>query len=117
MDTEEFVLIALTRSDKGRLKQRAFLEGEDWMVQWNFLSRLVYTAMRMERGEPVAQNSARFVRFLENGCAAHHLSYRESAVLSFHHWLGLDLSLHEVRTRISEFPITLVSDNGRQYEF
>ena len=117
METDEFVLIALTSSETGRLKQRALLEGEDWMVQWNFLSRLVYTAMRMERGEPVAPNSARFVRFLENGCASHQLSYRESAILSFHHWLGLDLSLREVRTRISEFPIFLVSDSGQRFEF
>ena len=117
METDEFVLIALTSSETGRLKQRALLEGDDWMVQWNFLSRLVYTAMRMERGEPVAPNSSRFVRFLENGCASHQLSYRESAILSFHHWLGLDLSLREVRTRISEFPIFLVSDSGQRYEF
>ena len=117
MQTEEFVLIELSRADRQRLKQRALLDGEDWLVQWEFLSRLVYTAMLLDRGEIVNQPYARFVDFLENGRKTHHLSYRESAVLAFYSWLDLDLTVQELRVRISEFPLFLVGESGTRYEF
>lgn len=117
MQTEEFVLIELSRADRQRLKQRAMLDGEDWLVQWEFLSRLVYTAMLLDRDEAVNQGHARFVHFLENGRKAHGLSYREAAVLAFYSWLDLDLTLEEARGRISEFPLFLVGESGTRYEF
>ena len=117
MQTEEFVLIELSRADRQRLKQKALLDGEDWLVQWEFLSRLVYTAMLLDRGESVSQPYARFVDFLENGRKTHNLSYRESAVLAFYSWLDMDLTLQEIRVRISEFPLFLVGESGTRYEF
>ena len=117
MQTEEFVLIELSRADRQRLKQKALLDGEDWLVQWDFLSRLVYTAMLLDRGEVVSQPYARFVNFLENGRKIHNLSYRESAVLAFYSWLDMDLTLQEIRVRISEFPLFLVGESGTRYEF
>ncbi len=117
MPTEEFVLLELSRSDKQRLKTRAAARGEDWLTEWEFLSRLVYTAMRLERGETVGPSYKRFVRFFEHGRASQWLTYRESAVLAYYNWLGLDLGLTEVRGRISEFPLFLVGDSGTRYEF
>ena len=117
MQTEEFVLIELSRADRQRLKQKALLDGEDWLVQWDFLSRLVSTAMLLARGESVGQPYARFVDFLENGRKTHSLSYRESAVLAYYSWLDVDLTLQEIRVRISEFPLFLVGESGTRYEF
>jgi hypothetical protein len=87
------------------------------LVQWEFLSRLVYTALLLDRGEAVGQPYARFVDFLENGRTTHNLTYRESAVLAFYSWLDLDLTLQEIRVRISEFPLFLVGESGTRYEF
>jgi len=117
MQTEEFVLIELSCADRQRLKQRAFLDGEDWLVQWEFLSRLVYTAMLLNRGEPVNETYTRFIAFLENARETHGLSYREAAVLAYYSWLDLDLTLQEARSRISEFPLFLVGESGARYEF
>jgi hypothetical protein len=117
MQTEVFVLIELSRADRKRLKQKALFDGEDWLVQWEFLSRLVYTAMLLDRGEVVSQTYARFIDFLEHGRKTYNLSYRESAVLAFYSWLDMDLTLHEIRVRISEFPLFLVGESGTRYEF